>query len=181
MQMGMTERDGSAYFEMGGTKVMVTVGASEDFSLSVAPQNHLISTQLTSLFDKCVQSKCQVDIVILQRDGGVMACCVNATSLALADAGMEMPHLLLGLHVGWDKDGCLLVDPGYREARQNATATYVYAGDSLIASLPHTPVPLDYLLDETMVAPHRVAFHEEIRQQMRSYVSQVLDQRSVAK
>jgi exosome complex component RRP41 len=77
--------------------------------------------------------KAAIDVfaVVLEADGSVLAGCINAASLALANGGIEMKDLVTAVTVGTSSMTEMLVD---LTAGDEATVT----GAMTIASLPST-------------------------------------------
>lgn len=125
--------DGSAYLEMGNTKVLACVyGPSEILGAQKfdAPRDRAIlrcryttapfarsvhrrqrrgdkravaaASTLQKAFEATVQlqlypnSQIEIAVQVLQADGGELAACVNASTLALIDAGVAMDDFLGG-------------------------------------------------------------------------------------
>ena len=140
--------DGSAYVEMGNTKVLATVcgphearrpGEQLDCAaltceLSALPfaggahrpqgRSDRGSVELAAgvrhVFEAVVQTqlypRTQIDVSlsVLQADGGVRAACINATTLALADAGIAMADVVCACAAG-SLHGALLLDLNAQE------------------------------------------------------------------
>ena len=75
---------------------------------------------LEETFEGCILSELfkssQIDIIVhvLQADGGVLAACINAVSLALMDAGVPLKDFLTACTVGYI-DNTALLDLNYPE------------------------------------------------------------------
>ncbi|KAK7067310.1 Exosome complex component RRP41 [Halocaridina rubra] len=124
-RLGLYDRpNGSAYIEMGNTKVLAAVyGPREVRSLSkqqlddcviqcqvsriaacqgervrrpMDPRTRAMSLQIAGVFQGAIRKSkypgSQIDIYVqvLQADGGVMSACINASTLALIHAGVEL-------------------------------------------------------------------------------------------
>jgi len=126
--------DGSAYFEQGNTKVLVTVTGPHEVSqqrkaqhdravltctyaaLPFAAGQHKpqrndraaqeLASAVRSVFEPVVQvhlyprTQIDVSITLLQADGGVRPACINATTLALIDAGIAMEDYVCACGAG---------------------------------------------------------------------------------
>uniref|UniRef100_A0A915D0G8 Exoribonuclease phosphorolytic domain-containing protein n=1 Tax=Ditylenchus dipsaci TaxID=166011 RepID=A0A915D0G8_9BILA len=110
------QADGSAYLEQGGTKVSCTVYGPHDMATFAVPDrrnrprgdkrgnNHgrLLERAFESVILTGLYPRSQIDIFceILEADGGNLAACVNAASLALADAGISIRGLISAVECG---------------------------------------------------------------------------------
>ena len=151
--------DGSAYVEMGNTKVLATVcgphearrpGEQLDCAaltceLSALPfaggahrpqgRSDRGSVELAAgvrhVFEAVVQTqlypRTQIDvsITLLQADGGVRAACINATTLALIDAGIAMEDFVCACTAG-AVQSALLLDMNAQEDMAGAELTAGY-------------------------------------------------------
>ena len=141
--------DGSAYLEMGNTKVLVTVSGpheADNFSkskhdraiiscdVSMAAyasaerksrgprdkRNLEIAATVAKSFENVIMTKLfprsQFDISIhaIQEDGGVLPAAINATTLALVDAGIPLRDMLVACVSGL-VDKHILTDLNYVE------------------------------------------------------------------
>ncbi|EAY04860.1 3' exoribonuclease family, domain 1 containing protein [Trichomonas vaginalis G3] len=80
--------------------------------------------------DAYPDSNLEVSVTIVCDDGGLKACAVNATILALVDAGFEMNHLLAASSLAVKGD-ILVNDPNASEEElYDGAATFVYEIDS---------------------------------------------------
>lgn len=61
------------------------------------------------------RSEIHIVVTVLQADGGARGACINAISLALADAGIPMTDLVASCAAGRMSD-TILLDPNFREA-----------------------------------------------------------------
>ncbi|KAK1286302.1 hypothetical protein QJS10_CPB20g02077 [Acorus calamus] len=94
-EIGAVSRaDGSAIFEMGNTKVIAAVYGPREV------QNRGQQLNDQALIDIFVQ--------VLQADGGTRIACINAATLALADAGIPMRDLVTSCSAGYLKSTPLL-------------------------------------------------------------------------
>ena len=82
------------------------------------------------LLEKYPKSVIDVFVLIVERDGSVLAASINAGSLALANAGIEMRDLVTAVSVGSGVDG-LVVDCSEADEKQ-------LSGGLTIASLAST-------------------------------------------
>ena len=176
--------DGSAYVEMGNTKVLATVcgphearrpGEQLDCAaltceLSALPfaggahrpqgRSDRGSVELAAgvrhVFEAVVQTqlypRTQIDVSlsVLQADGGVRAACINATTLALADAGIAMADVVCACAAG-SLHGALLLDLNAQEDGACAELSVGYLPRSETVSFVHleSKVPLG-AVDETV-------------------------------
>ena len=70
------------------------------------------------------KSQIDVHIIVLQNDGAYKAAAINATTLALVDAGISMKDLLLSSTAGFVQSKCCL-DLLYAEEKQDKTSVIV--------------------------------------------------------
>lgn len=134
--------DGSAYLEMGNTKVLVTVSGpheADNFSKSLHDKaiiscefsmaayasaerktrgkrdkrNLEIAATLKQSFEHVIMTqlfpRSQFDIFIhaIQEDGGVLPAAINATTLALVDAGIPLRDMLVACVSGTSSLTCI--------------------------------------------------------------------------
>ncbi|KAJ4460439.1 putative Exosome complex uclease [Paratrimastix pyriformis] len=92
------------------------MNASHKDRVGTAPAERMLAQQVAHAIRGCVRMerypKSEIDlfVVVLQDDGGVLPASINAASLALVDAGIEMTGLVSAVHVGY-AEGELFVDP----------------------------------------------------------------------
>jgi len=168
--------DGSAYFEQGNTKCLVSVyGPHEvtrksdavhdkalvrcEFSTAtfaagerrVSKGNRQaveIGILIASTFDSVIMAhqfpNTQIDIIVqvIQSDGGSLPAAINATTLAIIDAGIPMKDFVVACAAS-SCEGVVLCDPNYLEAS---------AGGPLmpIALMPKTNKVVLMQMDETL-------------------------------
>ncbi|KAK6750224.1 hypothetical protein RB195_002302 [Necator americanus] len=124
---------GSAYAEFGETKVLARVyGPNDDpngdpsaasLSLKVkgASNEARIGSQVLSVVKTCVMShrysQCsfEIEVTILNDDGGLLQCAIIAATLALADAEVLMLDVVVTAHVSRLPSGEYIVDPRSRQ------------------------------------------------------------------
>ncbi|GJN15186.1 hypothetical protein PR202_gb02080 [Eleusine coracana subsp. coracana] len=88
-EIGVVARaDGSALFEMGNTRVIAAVYGPRE----VQNKGQLVNSK-EALIDIFVQ--------VLQADGGTRSACINAATLALADAGIPMRDIVTSCSAGY--------------------------------------------------------------------------------
>jgi len=142
-RLGLYERpNGSAYIEMGNTKVLAAVyGPREVRSVSKQQLDEVViqcelsriaasqgervrrprdqrtramSQQIAGVFQAAIRKSkypgSQIDIFVqvLQADGGVMAACINASTLALIHAGVELVDYVVACTGSINKDDSLM-------------------------------------------------------------------------
>jgi len=123
-QLGVVDKaDGSAMFEMGNTKVIAAVyGPHEvrceysmaNFSTGDRPRRSKgdrRATEISLVIRQTMEAtilthlmpRTQIDIFVqvLQADGGTRSACINAATLALADAGIPMCDLVTSCAAGY--------------------------------------------------------------------------------
>ncbi|XP_036202490.1 exosome complex component RRP46 isoform X2 [Myotis myotis] len=67
---------------------------------------------------------------VISDAGSLMACCLNATCMALVDAGVPMQALFCGVTCALDSDGTLVLDPTAKQEKE-ARAVLTFALDSV--------------------------------------------------
>ncbi|KAK5983344.1 Pyridoxal phosphate enzyme YggS family [Trichostrongylus colubriformis] len=120
---------GSAYAEFGETKVLAKVygptddpnGDSNAASLSLKMKgltsSSPIASQVLSVIKTCVMvhkySQCsfEVEVTVLNDDGGLLQCALMAATLALADAEVLVLDVVVAAHVARTPSGDWIVDP----------------------------------------------------------------------
>jgi len=142
--------DGSAYYEQGNTKILVTIYGPREITSNKAKtaephctlnveimqapfstiERKLFKTKdkkameyalaIKQTFENVIMTnlypKAQIDIYIqiLSSDGGELSCCINATTLALINAGINMKDYITSCSVGVIKSN-LYKDLNYLE------------------------------------------------------------------
>lgn len=102
----------------------------KDFSLMV-----LESLQPAVCLHKYPRSQIEVNVMVLENSGSVLAHAVTCASLALADAGIEMYDLVLGCSMRQDGDS-FMVDPTYMEENSSDSVAKDNQGGLTVAFLP---------------------------------------------
>lgn len=102
----------------------------KDFSLML-----LESLQPAVCLHKYPRSQIEVNVMVLENSGSVLAHAVTCASLALADAGIEMYDLVLGCSIRQDGYS-FVVDPTYLEENIGGSAGTCYQGGLTVAFLP---------------------------------------------
>ena len=72
----------------------------------------------TVCLNKYPKSVIEVGVTVIEDDGGVVAASLTAAGLALAEAGIHLCDLVVGVKVGLSSDNRLLVDPSKEEEKQ---------------------------------------------------------------
>ena len=144
MELGVHRTgDGSAMFELGNSKVWATCRGPREsnttFGVTVEIvfaafsmverkkqlRNEKRSRELAQLIEKSLsrivetrnfpRSRVDLQVRVIQSDGGLPWACFNACSLALMDAGVPMIDLCVACGVGFI-DRVLLIDPNHSES-----------------------------------------------------------------
>ncbi|KAK4411474.1 Exosome complex component RRP41 [Sesamum angolense] len=132
----VSKADGSAVFEMGNTKVIAAVYGPREVRCEYSMANFStgdrmrkpkgdrrsteISLVIRQTMEACILTnlmpRSQIDIFVqvLQADGGTRSACINAATLALADAGIPMCDLVTSCSAGY-LNGTPLLDLNYVE------------------------------------------------------------------
>ncbi|XP_020588823.1 exosome complex component RRP41 homolog isoform X2 [Phalaenopsis equestris] len=123
-EVGVVARaDGSAVFEMGNTKVIAAVYGPREVRCEYSMSNFSTgnrarkykgdrrSTEISLVIRQTMEAailthlmpRSQIDIFlqVLQADGGTRSACINAATLALADAGIPMRDLVTSCSAGY--------------------------------------------------------------------------------
>ncbi|KAL6468489.1 hypothetical protein MHYP_G00220130 [Metynnis hypsauchen] len=110
------------------------IQGSEERDLSLALSE---SMQPGVCLHRYPRSQIEVNVMVLENDGSVLAHAVTCASMALADAGIEMYDVVLGCALRQDGDSCL-VDPDFSEERGSWQAGYgENQGRVTVALLPN--------------------------------------------
>ncbi|XP_054632715.1 exosome complex component MTR3 [Dunckerocampus dactyliophorus] len=102
----------------------------KDFSLMLHE-----SLQPALCLHKYPRSQIEVNVMVLENSGSVLAHAVTCASLALADAGIEMYDLVLGCAIRQD-GGSYVVDPTYTEENGCGSVSGDNQGKLTVAFLP---------------------------------------------
>ncbi|XP_074648923.1 exosome complex component RRP46-like [Tubulanus polymorphus] len=154
-QSTLTRSDGSALLTQGNTSVMAAVyGPTE-----VRPNKELIDKASVEVVYKpsvglpgcaerlreCIlRNTCETVILaglhprtsisivlqILEDHGSLLACCINAATLALLDAAVSVSKLIAAIACIIDQDGRLHLDPTL-DVESNAVASMTFVFDSV--------------------------------------------------
>ncbi len=90
-------------------------------------------------------SQIDVYIQVIQADGGVLAAAINATTLALVDAGVAMRDMVVSVSCGL-LDSTVVCDMNYTEEQDGAAVTVAVTpstGDVVLAQMEATRLPAD--------------------------------------
>ncbi|KAM4734901.1 exosome complex component MTR3 [Anableps anableps] len=102
----------------------------KDFSLMLQE-----SLQPAVCLHKYPRSQIEVNVMVLENSGSVLAHAVTCASMALADAGVEMYDLVLGCSLRQD-GGSYVVDPTYPEENSCRSGSEERRGGLTVAFLP---------------------------------------------
>jgi len=95
----------------------------------------LESLQPAVCLHKYPRSQIEVNVMVLENNGSVLAHAITCASLALADAGIEMYDLVLGCSIRQD-GASYVIDPTYLEETCCSSSTGENQGSLTIAFLP---------------------------------------------
>ncbi|XP_030622342.1 exosome complex component MTR3 [Chanos chanos] len=110
------------------------IQGNEERDLSVAL---IESLQPGVCLHRYPRSQIEINVVVLENDGSILAHAVTCASIALADAGIEMYDVVLGCTLRQDGDTCL-VDPTFAEESGNWLGGYgENQGRVTVALLPN--------------------------------------------
>ena len=181
MSLGISDADGSASFQLGATKVMVTATFNPETKFTLNPHNNEFIMQIESLFTPWMRNTAHIDITILQRDGSELACCVNGVSLAIADAGIIMEDLIFSMNSGiqnmHSETSTILLDPNYMEEQLGVTVTWFISNQKILGLYVQSPVHIQSLLENMTTISAINDFDQKLRNEIKKHVSVVLKQR----
>lgn len=206
-RLGLYERpNGSAYIEMGNTKVLAAVyGPREVRSVTkqqldevviqcqmsriAASQGERIkrprdqrtramSLQIAGIFQGAIRKSkypgSQIDIYVqvLQADGGVMSACINASTLALIHAGVELVDYVVSCTASMHKQTALL-DVTHQETMSGCELTISFLPNKeLIVSLDTSNTihqeQFEPVMELAMTGCHQV--YDSMHQEVESYL-----------
>lgn len=106
------------------------IQGSQDKDLSLMLHESL---QPALCLHKYPRSQIEVNVMILENSGSVLAHAITCASLALADAGIEMYDLVLGCSIR-QEGASFVVDPSYAE--ENSRGSAENQGGLTVAFLP---------------------------------------------
>ncbi|GBC09461.1 hypothetical protein RclHR1_08890006 [Rhizophagus clarus] len=155
----LLSRDGSASFSFGNTKVICSVNGPAEVKLRdekldkatidvvVRPLVGTPGTKdktheyiLRSTFEGVIQSglhpRTQIQIVsqVMMDDGSIIAAAINATTMALIDAGIPMKDIVAAISCVISKDDQILLDPTLQEM-ENVKSFHTFAFNKTSSSL----------------------------------------------
>jgi exosome complex component RRP41 len=132
-QIGFLKADGSCLLELGNTRIICSIHGpkqgkqSKNCSINVTIHKNRkdsglveMATQIKYLFESIVmvdlypKSDIDVFIQVIQSDGGLLHSCINATCLAMIDAGIPMKDYVVACSAGYCNDTCI-IDVNYIE------------------------------------------------------------------
>lgn len=93
------------------------------------------SLQPALCLHKYPRSQIEVNVMVLENNGSVLAHAITCASLALSDAGIEMYDLVLGCSIRQDGASCM-VDPSYLEENSCSSVNSENQGGLTVAFLP---------------------------------------------
>ncbi|XP_034542632.1 exosome complex component MTR3 [Notolabrus celidotus] len=108
------------------------IQGSQDKDLSLMLHESL---QPALCLHKYPRSQIEVNVMVLENSGSVLAHAVTCASLALADAGIEMYDLVLGCSIRQD-GASYVVDPSYMEENSYSSVSSENQGGLTVAFLP---------------------------------------------
>lgn len=188
----LSKSDGSACLSHGQTTCLASVHGPVEVKLQnlsvekasvevyFRPKNGLPSVN-DRFVENFVQQSCLAGLLVglhprtayriqlqeMEDDGGRLACCINATVLALLNCGLDMSFLLAAVYCVIDKDGNVLLDASAKElevlGRKEATnsVTFVFDGAKQDTVAVHTEGKLtrqqyDLAFDYCKSASHEI-------------------------
>lgn len=93
------------------------------------------SLQPALCLHKYPRSQIEVNVIVLENSGSVLANAITCASLALADAGIEMYDLVLSCSIRQDGTS-YVVDPSYMEENSHSLVNSENQGGLTVAYLP---------------------------------------------
>ena len=85
--------------------------------------------------DTSVQNSFFSGVQVFEDDGGVLACSVNTTCLALIDSGFAMKNLFAGVTLAVTSSGHILLDPDAARLRKNAPVDAGMVTDNMLCRI----------------------------------------------
>ena len=85
--------------------------------------------------DTLVQNSFFSGVQVFEDDGGVLACSVNTTCLALIDSGFAMKNLFAGVTLAVTNSGHILLDPDAARLRKNAPIDAGMVTDNMLCRI----------------------------------------------
>ncbi|TWW76170.1 Exosome complex component MTR3 [Takifugu flavidus] len=144
----VSQAKGSAYIEAGNTKLILTTdmrfapfSCPERGSWIQGSQEKDFSTMLQESLQPAVRlhkyprSQIEVNMMVLENSGSVLAHAITCASLALADAGIEMYDLVLGCSLR-QNGASYVADPTYAEENDRGPDQSRNQGSLTVAFLP---------------------------------------------
>eukprot|EP00834_Sanchytrium_tribonematis_P007228 NODE_625_length_5289_cov_0.416956.p3 type:complete len:210 gc:universal NODE_625_length_5289_cov_0.416956:1940-1311(-) len=178
---GINDSDGSAYFQLGSTKIATSITLCSSSSITVNPPNTELTSRMENLFLKFYDNIAQINITILQRDGSEFSCVVNCIALALSDAGIPMDDYLFSLGMciynSHSENKEILMDPNYLEEQSGNSISWVISGGKIVGFYAKDPANVDLSLKSMSKFNVLFEFEQTIRLCLKSHVSSVLKRR----
>ncbi|XP_033096418.1 exosome complex component RRP46-like [Anneissia japonica] len=151
---GLTRPDGSATFNQGDTTVLAAVYGPGDVKQSKEiidkatvevvfkpkvglpgvyekSQEQLIQNSCASAILATLHPRTSILIIVqvVQDSGSLLSCSINASCLALMDAGIPMKYLVCSITSALDKEGKIILDPTDKQCK-DALSVITCAFDS---------------------------------------------------
>jgi len=156
---GLLSRDGSASFSFGKTKVLCSVNGPAEVKLRdekldkatidvlVRPlvgapgtkdktHEYIIRSTFESVIQSGLHPRTQIQIVsqVMMDDGSIIAAAINATTMALIDAGIPMKDIVAAVSCVINNDDQILLDPTAQEM-ENVKSVHTFAFNKTSSSL----------------------------------------------
>ncbi|XP_050081780.1 exosome complex component RRP46 [Anopheles aquasalis] len=148
----LSRSDCSAALSQGATQVLVSANGPAEVKLRNAEsenahlevqyrsnaglediQNRLVESLIKRSFVRVVastafpRSAVYVFVQEMTDKGGLLACCINATCLALITGGIELNFTVAAVHCIIDEDGKMILDPDSKQMKlARSSFTFVY-------------------------------------------------------
>ncbi|KAK9149298.1 hypothetical protein Scep_008055 [Stephania cephalantha] len=84
-----------------------------------------------------------VILQVVDDDGGLLPCAINAACAALVDAGIPLKHLAVSICCGLTESGFVVLDPTKSEEQSLQAFTYLVFPNSFRSVLPGSPLSVE--------------------------------------
>ncbi|ETN58435.1 exosome complex exonuclease RRP46 [Anopheles darlingi] len=168
----LSRSDCSAALSQGATQVMVSANGPAEVKLRNAEsenahlevqyrsnaglediQNRLVESLIKRSFVRVVastafpRSAVYVFVQEMTDKGGLLACCINATCLALITGGIELNFTVAAVHCIIDEDGNMILDPDSKQMKL-ARSSFTFVYDSIAKNTVTSYVYGSFTFDE---------------------------------
>ncbi|CAI2193756.1 19449_t:CDS:2, partial [Funneliformis geosporum] len=139
IDQSLLSRDGSARFNFGNSSVLCSInGPAEvklrDEKLDKATIDVLVKPLVGTTAGLHPRTQIQIVSQVMMDDGSIVAAAINATTIALINAGIPMKDLVAAVSCVVNKDDKILLDPTAQEM-ENAKSIHTFAFDRTSSTL----------------------------------------------